>query len=105
MPRSHFCSCILCAAIGLGLAALLFFFAPQAAHAQAPPKGPVSFINDVAPILKESCYGCHGTKNPKGRLNMTTYASFRKGGTKEDPIANGKPEDSLIIDALKAADK
>jgi WD40 repeat protein len=104
MPRSHFCCCVLCAAIGLVLAFLLLFGAPQTAQAQAP-KGPVSFINDVAPILKESCFGCHGTKNPKGRFNMTTFDSFHKGGTKETPFVAGKPEDSLIIDALKATDK
>ncbi len=102
MPRSHFCCCILCAVLGLALAVIFLFAAPQAAYAQAPP---VSFINEVAPILKESCYGCHGAKNPKGRLDMTKYESFRKGGTKDDPIVSGKPEDSFIIDVLKATDK
>jgi WD40 repeat protein len=107
MRRSHFCCCILCA-VGLALALVFFFLNPQTARAQSPTSaaaGPVSFINDVAPILKESCYGCHGAKNPKGRLNMTTYETFRKGGTKDDPIATGKPEDSFIIDVLKATDK
>jgi WD40 repeat protein len=58
----------------------------------------------VAPILKESCFGCHGAKNPKGKLDMTRYASLRKGGTKDDPIVPGQPEDSYIIDVLTAPD-
>jgi WD40 repeat protein len=103
MSRSHRCFCWLCAILGTALAFLLWA-APRSAHA-APPPGPVSFINDVAPILKESCFGCHGAKNPKGKLDMTRYASLRKGGTKDDPIAPGKPDDSYILDVLRATDK
>ncbi len=108
MPRSHFCCCIACAVLGLALALFFLFAAVPGAHAQAPPAkeaAPVSFINDVAPILKESCFGCHGAKNPKGRLDMTKYESFRKGGTKDDPIIPGKPDESFIMLALTATDK
>src|SRR5437899_8265847 len=103
MFRSHrLCVCVLCGAIALALAALLFL-APPSAHAQAPAaKGTVSFINDVAPILKENCYACHDAKKRKGKLDMTTYESLRKGGDNEDPIVAGKPDDSLIIDLITA---
>src|SRR5688572_7473427 len=73
--------------------------------AMLSPAAPVSFINDVAPIFKENCFGCHGSKSPKGKLDMTKYAHLRKGGTKDDPIAPGKPDDSYLIDVLKATDK
>jgi hypothetical protein len=108
MPRSYSCCRVVCATLGLALALLFSLAAPQAAHAQAPPAkadAPVSFINDVAPILKESCFGCHGEKNPKGRLDMTKYETFRKGGTKDDPVAPGKPDESYILDLVKATDK
>src|ERR1700736_4442247 len=101
MPRSHFCCCVVCAALGLALGLFFLFVAPPSVHADSPPakaESPVSFINDVAPILKESCFGCHGAKNPKGRLDMTKYEAFRKGGTKDDPIVPGKPEESYHID-------
>jgi WD40 repeat protein/mono/diheme cytochrome c family protein len=101
MRRSHFCFCLLCALVGAALAVLLLM--PPTAHA-APAK-PVSFIQEVAPILKESCWGCHGSKNPKGKLDMTKYVSFRKGGTKDDPISPGKPGDSYIIDVLTRTGK
>jgi hypothetical protein len=65
---------------------------------------PISFINDVAPILKENCFACHDAKKRKGKLDMTSYETFRKGGTKEDPIVPGKPDESLIIDMLTAKD-
>jgi WD40 repeat protein/mono/diheme cytochrome c family protein len=108
MLRSRYCFCVLCAVLGLALAFVLFALAAPSASAQAPAapakKGPVSFINDVAPILKESCFGCHGAKNPKGKLDMTRYDSLRKGGTKDDPIVAGQPDDSYLIDVLTAPD-
>jgi WD40 repeat protein len=119
MLRSRYCFCILCAVTAAALALLFATLAPAPAGAAGPPRlkkpdvkapvktpiGSVSFINDVAPILKESCFGCHGAKNPKGKLDMTRYQSLRHGGTKDDPIVDGKPEDSLIIDLLTANDK
>src|SRR6478752_4870460 len=104
MFRSRHCFCILCAALGLALAALYFLVATPSASAAAP-KSPVSFINDVAPILKKNCFGCHGVKNPKSKFDMTKYETFRKGGTKEDPISPGKPDESFIILMLTATDK
>src|SRR3989442_2582231 len=101
MLRSHLCFCDLCAAIGLLLVLLLM--APQSAAAQAP-NGPVSFINDVAPILKENCFACHDAKKRKGKFDMTTYENFRKGGDQEDPIVAGKPEESHLLDLLNAKD-
>jgi WD40 repeat protein len=68
-----------------------------------PPK-PVSFIKDVAPILKENCFACHDAKKRKGKLDMTTYQGLRKGGTKDDPIVPGSPADSLLIDLITARD-
>lgn len=75
-------------------------------QAQAPrPRGQtVSFIQDIAPIFKENCFGCHGTKNPKGKLDMTKLETLRKGGTKDDPVVPGKPGESHLIDVLKATD-
>jgi WD40 repeat protein len=106
MPRTHHrCFCILCMALGLALALLLL--SPETASAQKPAKkGPLSFINDVAPIFKENCFACHDSKKRKGKLNLTTYETLRKGGIKEiDPITPGKPEESLLIDLVSATDK
>jgi WD40 repeat protein len=94
----HYLS-ILCAAVTLvGLDVSPADAAPQT-------KGPASFINDVAPILKENCFACHDAKKRKGKFDMTTYEGFRKGGSKEDPIVPGKPDESLLLDLLTATDK
>ena len=104
MPRSRSFACVLCVTVGAALALALFLLAPRPAGAAEAPKGPVSFINDVAPILKENCYGCHGSKNPKGKLDMTKFVSFQKGGTKDTPFQPGKPDDSYILDVLTTKD-
>jgi hypothetical protein len=103
MLRSRVCYCVLCPLIGL-LALLFLLMNPPASRAQGslPRRGQVSFINDVAPILKENCFACHDSKKRKGKLDMTTYETFRKGGSKDDPIEAGKPGESLIIDLLTA---
>src|SRR3954452_8205279 len=102
MVRTRTFCCVLCSALGLTLALLLLFGAAPAARAQPPKGGPVSFINDVAPILKENCFACHDAKKKKGKLEMTSYESLRKGGSKDDPIVPGKSKESLIIEVLHA---
>ncbi len=102
MLRSHRCYCLLCAVVA-GAALAFLLTVPATVRAQAP-KGPVSFINDVAPILKENCFACHDAKKRKGKMDMTTFESFRKGGDHDDPIAAGKPDESYILDLLKAKD-
>jgi mono/diheme cytochrome c family protein len=79
---------------------------PLTAHAQTPlpAKKPISFINEVAPILQENCYACHDAKKRKGKFDMTTYENLRKGGTKDEPFTPGKPEESNLVDFISATD-
>ena len=112
MPRLPLCLCVLCAALGLALLLLLLVpqpaAAPPGANAPGSP-GPVSFINDVAPILKENCFACHDAKKRKGKYDMTTFEGFQKGGDKAadgivKTILPGKPEESHLLELLKAKD-
>jgi WD40 repeat protein len=89
----------LCAVLGLASAAL-----PRA-YAQPTGKADVSFINDVAPILKENCFACHDSRKRKGKLDMTSFENLRKGGGSDDPIVPGKPDESLLIARVTAQDK
>src|SRR5438874_10037399 len=99
MPRSRFCASVMCAVLTAVLAALALLGGAPAALAGGDPK-PVSFIADVAPILKENCYACHDSKKHSGKLEMTSYAKLRQGGANDDAITPGKPDDSLIIELL-----
>jgi WD40 repeat protein len=81
------------------------FSALSAARTQTPAAKPVSFINDIAPLLKENCMGCHDAKKRRGKLDMTSFESFRKGGGHEDPVVPGKPDESYLLNVLTATDK
>jgi hypothetical protein len=101
MFRPRVCVCILCPLIGLAL--LLFLLlsesTPEADAAQAGAKQ-VSYINDIAPIFKDNCFACHDSKKKKGKLDMTTYESFRKGGSSDDPVDPGKADESTLVELL-----
>lgn len=88
MLRRRFCFCVLCA-VTAAMMYLLMFAAPSTASAQ--PKQ-VSFINDVAPILKENCLACHDAKKKSGKLDMTTFEKLMAGGSNGEQIIPGKPE-------------
>lgn len=87
MPR-RCCVCVLCAVAAM-IVYFMLFAAPQRASAQS-----VSFINDVAPILKENCFACHDAKKKSGKYDMTSYEKIMAGGTNGEPIEPGKPERS-----------
>jgi mono/diheme cytochrome c family protein len=40
----------------------------------------ISFSKDVAPIINSNCVSCHGADNPRGRLNLSTFAAWKQGG-------------------------
>lgn len=77
-------------------AVVAYLLFAQSASAQKP----VSFINDVAPILKENCFACHDTKKKSGKYDMTSYEKIRAGGANGDPITPGKPDTSEFHDLI-----
>src|SRR3954468_18887810 len=81
--------CILCAILSAVVAWLVLGTATASAQAK-----PVSFINDVAPILKENCFACHDAKKKSGKYDMTTYEKLLAGGANGAPLMPGKPEQS-----------
>ena len=101
MPR-RYCACVLCA-VAAAVAYFLMFGQPQTASAQDGK--PVSFINDVAPILKENCFACHDAKKKSGKYDMTTYEKIVAGGANGEPIAPGKPEESEFHDLIVTTDQ
>jgi hypothetical protein len=94
MLRRRSCLCVFCAAVAAALYVLMFAAAP-AASAQQPGK-PVSFINDVAPIVKENCLACHDAKKKSGKYDMTTFEKLMAGGANGEPVVPGKPGESEL---------
>jgi hypothetical protein len=81
-----------------GIAAALLI-GPVAA-AQDRPLRAVSFSKDVLPIFKASCMKCHSGKETKGGIDLSSYASVKKGG-KEGPIfVEGDPDKSSLVTSI-----
>ncbi len=57
----------------------------------------ISFAKDIAPVLSSKCVSCHNTDDPKGNLDLSSYAAMGKGG-KSGPLVAGKnPNASLML--------
>jgi len=71
---------------------------------QLPRDAKVDFVADIAPIIRDSCFLCHGGeksgKNGKGGLKLTTKALAMKGGDGGRCIVPHKPEDSTFYTLL-----
>ncbi|HTD66275.1 MAG TPA: c-type cytochrome domain-containing protein [Candidatus Limnocylindria bacterium] len=61
---------------------------------------PVSFYNDLVPVMKRSCTGCHHPGKLKGDFDLTTYAAFAKGGKHGPGFVAGVPTNSIVIDEI-----
>lgn len=57
----------------------------------------ISFSRDVAPIISENCLECHGADNPRGRLNLTSFATWKLGGQNGPLLRQGAANASLIV--------
>jgi WD40 repeat protein len=83
----------------------LFIVAMLAALASvSAEEKPVSYYNDVVPLLKRSCTGCHHPGKLKGELDLTTHAAFKKGGKHGAAFKEGDPKTSNIIEEISGKD-
>lgn len=64
------------------------------------------FEKRIRPLLIEKCEGCHSSTKGKtsGGLALDTQAGWGRGGDSGTVIKPGKPEDSLLIKAVKYLD-
>lgn len=86
---------------------LMVCFAAAAANgAETDRKGLDFFEAKIRPMLVKHCYECHsagalGKKNLKGGLFLDSRDGSRKGGESGSAVVPGKPDESLLITALK----
>src|SRR5260370_36670038 len=59
------------------------------------------FETKIRPVLVERCYECHGETKQKGGLRLDSRTALLKGGDSGPIVVPGKPNDSLIIKALR----
>ncbi len=78
-----------------GLLVLLTFCA--AARAQ------ITFEQNIAPILRTYCAGCHNATEHENDFSVETYAALRQGGSeKGDPIKPGQADESFLIKSIES---
>ena len=53
----------------------------------------------IRPVLAKNCYTCHTTAK-LGGLQLTSRENILKGGNSGPAILPGKPEESLLIQAV-----
>jgi hypothetical protein len=59
----------------------------------------VSFREQIQPILNAKCIQCHGTEISRGKIDMSSYASFMNSRTvsgKEPLVLPGNPYQSRL---------
>jgi hypothetical protein len=59
------------------------------------------FEKDVRPLLVKRCFECHGGTKAGGGLSLETADGWRKGGESGPAIVPGKPDESLLIEAVR----
>jgi hypothetical protein len=72
------------------------------------PDGIAFFEKNVRPLLSTRCYGCHSSKldKPMSGLLLDSRAGMLRGGKSGAPaIVPGKPDDSLLISAVRRVNK
>tara|TARA_R100000789_G_scaffold21675_1_gene24493 strand:+ start:5862 stop:9014 length:3153 start_codon:yes stop_codon:yes gene_type:complete len=59
------------------------------------------FEQHVRPMLLANCIKCHNAHKHEGGLNLTTMEGLLSGGASGPAIVSGKPDESLLIEALR----
>ena len=74
----------------------------SAADAASPP---VSFSQDIAPLLNRRCGACHGEESAKGKYRLDSFQRMMKAGdSDEQPVVAGKAQESEIYRLLVEPD-
>jgi hypothetical protein len=86
---------LLCAAVG---------WLPLALSAQEPEQS-AHFENHVRPLLAGQCFDCHSEDFSESNLRVDSLAGMLRGGLRGPAIVPGKPEESLLITALRHSER
>ncbi len=66
------------------------------ALARADAKNP-TFNDDVLPVIRQHCAGCHGVDKQKGGLSLATYGVTMQGGSSGAVVVPGNAEKSRLF--------
>ena len=90
--------------LALATAALGPVASPPALAGEDDPAAVEFFEAKVRPLLVNRCQSCHGGAKVKGGLRLDTRAEAMAGGPTGPAIVPGKPEESLLVEAINYGD-
>src|SRR5579883_2320379 len=74
----------------------------RAAEEKAPTPEQVRFFEaKVRPVLADQCFKCHGPTKQKANLRLDSRAGMLTGGDTGPVVVEGKPEESLLVAAVR----
>lgn len=72
------------------------------ARAGEPPREHLDYFEKhVRPVFVRRCEKCHGDEKQKGDLRLNSQAGFVAGGESGAVVVPGKPDESLLIQAIR----
>src|SRR5437588_9497366 len=78
----------------------------SAASVRAGEDGIEFFEKKIRPLLTQRCFECHSPeKKVKGGLRLDSREGWQTGGDTGPALVPGKPEESLLIKAVRYRDK
>ncbi len=80
--------------------ALLRSAAALAEESSPTPAQIEFFEKKIRPILAENCHKCHGEKKQQGNLRLDSRETMLAGGDSGPAAVPGKPEESLLVEAI-----
>ncbi len=88
-------------ALLLGLLLVGMPAAATAAENPAEAEAERFFESNVRPLLVERCFKCHSETKSKGGLRLDSRAAVLQGGETGAAIVVGKPDESLLVEAVR----
>jgi hypothetical protein len=89
-----------------GVIWVMFLGLASSARAGDSPSAVAFFESKIRPVLIERCYSCHSAQavKLKGGLRLDDRDAMRRGGDTGPAVVPGKPDESLLLQALSYAD-
>src|SRR5690349_3572998 len=104
-PRHHWTASRLAGAVGAAAALLLAAAAARARADGGPtPEQARFFEAKVRPVLVGQCVKCHGPGAAKSNLRLDSRAGVLAGGDQGPAVVPGKPDESLLVAAVRHDD-
>jgi mono/diheme cytochrome c family protein len=69
----------------------------RSADQEVTPESDRFYRTHVEPVLRKSCFGCHGAIKKKSSLDLRTMESILRGGEHGPAIVPGKPTKSAVF--------